>query len=221
MKKILITGGAGYIGSILATKLVDLGHQVTVVDLLKYSSSSLNHLYSFKNFNFIHADVQDGNLMKKIIFKNEYIIPLAGLVGAPLCEKYKKEAINVNYKAIKDCVKYSNDKKIIFLMSNSGYGVGEKNKFCTEESPLNPISLYGKTKCDAEKEVIKAKNYVCFRLATVFGFSYRMRSDVMVNNFVFNAVKDKCSHIHKDLPKLIESNLKKQPNFKLKKNMTT
>ena len=191
MKKILITGGAGYIGSILATKLVDLGHQVTVVDLLKYSSSSLNHLYSFKNFNFIHADVQDGNLMKKMISKNEYIIPLAGLVGAPLCEKYKKEAINVNYKAIKDCVKYSKNKKIIFLMSNSGYGVGEKNKFCTEDSPLNPISLYGKTKCDAEKEVIKAKNYVCFRLATVFGFSYRMRSDVMVNNFVFNALKDK------------------------------
>ena len=191
MKKILITGGAGYIGSILATKLVDLGHQVTVVDLLKYSSSSLNHLYSFKNFNFIHADIQDGNLMKKMISKNEYIIPLAGLVGAPLCEKYKKEAINVNYKAIKDCVKYSKNKKIIFLMSNSGYGVGEKNKFCTEDSPLNPISLYGKTKCDAEKEVIKAKNYVCFRLATVFGFSYRMRSDVMVNNFVFNALKDK------------------------------
>ena len=191
MKKILITGGAGYIGSILATKLVDLGHQVTVVDLLKYSSSSLNHLYSFKNFNFIHADVQDGNLMKKIISKNEYIIPLAGLVGAPLCEKYKKEAVSVNYKVIKDCVKYSKNKKIIFLMSNSGYGVGEQNKFCTEDSPLNPISLYGKTKCDAEKEVIKAKNYVCFRLATVFGFSYRMRSDVMVNNFVFNALKDK------------------------------
>ena len=191
MKKILITGGAGYIGSILATKLVDLGHKVTVVDLLKYSSSSLNHLYSFKNFNFIHADVQNGNVMKKLISKNEYIIPLAGLVGAPLCEKYKKEAISVNYKVIKDCVKYSKNKKIIFLMSNSGYGVGEQNKFCTEDSPLNPISLYGKTKCDAEKEVIKAKNYVCFRLATVFGFSYRMRSDVMVNNFVFNALKDK------------------------------
>ena len=95
------------------------------------------------------------------------IRPLAGLVGAPLCEKYKKDAVNVNYKAIKDCVSLSKNKKIIFLMSNSGYGVGEKNKFCTEDSPLNPISLYGKTKCDAEKEVIKAKNYVCFRLATV------------------------------------------------------
>jgi nucleoside-diphosphate-sugar epimerase len=191
MKKILITGGAGYIGSILSTKLVELDYHVTVVDLLKYSSSSLNHLYNSKNFEFIHADVKNKKIMKKLISKNEYIIPLAGLVGAPLCEKYKKEAVNLNYKAIKDCVNFSKNKKIIFLMSNSGYGVGEKNKFCTEDSPLNPISLYGKTKCDAEKEIIKAKNYVCFRLATVFGFSYRMRSDVMVNNFVFNALKDK------------------------------
>ena len=138
MKKILITGGAGYIGSILATELVELGHQVTVVDLLKYSTSSLNHLYNFKNFEFIHADVMNKKIMKKLISKNEYIIPLAGLVGAPLCEKYKKEAINVNYKAIKDCVIFSKNKKIIFLMSNSGYGVGEKDKFCTEDSPLNP-----------------------------------------------------------------------------------
>ena len=191
MKKILITGGAGYIGSILATELVQLGHKVTVVDLMKYSTSALNHLYNSKNFNFINGDVMDKKLMKKLISQNEYIIPLAGLVGAPLCEKYKKDAVNVNYKAIKDCVNFSKNKKIIFLMSNSGYGVGEKNKFCTEDSPLNPISLYGKTKCDAEKEIIKSKNYVCFRLATVFGFSYRMRSDVMVNNFVFNAVKEK------------------------------
>tara|TARA_B100000787_G_scaffold161940_1_gene142189 strand:- start:2960 stop:3892 length:933 start_codon:yes stop_codon:yes gene_type:complete len=191
MKKILITGGAGYIGSILATELVKLGHYVTVVDLLKYSSSSLNHLYSFNNFEFIYADITNKKIMKKLIDKNEYIIPLAGLVGAPLCEKFKKEAVDVNYKAIKDCVTFSKNKKIIFLMSNSGYGVGEKDKFCTEKSPLNPISLYGKTKCDAEKEVIKAKNYVCFRLATVFGFSYRMRSDVMVNNFVYNGLKDK------------------------------
>ena len=191
MKKILITGGAGYIGSILATELIELGHKVTVVDLLKYSTTALNHLYNSKNFEFVHEDVTNKRIMKKLISKNEYIIPLAGLVGAPLCEKYKKDAINVNYKAIKDCVSFSKNKKIIFLMSNSGYGVGEKNKFCTEDSPLNPISLYGKTKCDAEKEIIKAKNYVCFRLATVFGFSYRMRSDVMVNNFVFSAVKEK------------------------------
>ena len=137
MKKILITGGAGYIGSILATKLIQLGHQVTVVDLLKYSTSSLNHLYNSKNFEFVHADVMNKKIMKKLILKNEYIIPLAGLVGAPLCEKYKKDAINVNYKAIKDCVSFSKNKKIIFLMSNSGYGVGEKNEFCSYFRSLN------------------------------------------------------------------------------------
>ena len=188
-EKILITGGAGYIGSMLSTKLVEIGHDVTVVDKLIYNESSLNHLYSFKNFNFINCDVRNNSKMKQLIKKSQIIIPLAGLVGAPLCEKNKKEAVEVNFRAIKNCVQNLKNKKIIFLMSNSGYGVGEQNEYCDENSPLNPISLYGKTKCDAEKEVIKTKNYVCFRLATVFGFSYRMRSDVMVNNFVYNAIK--------------------------------
>ena len=188
-EKILITGGAGYIGSMLSTKLVEIGHDVTVVDKLIYNESSLNHLYSFKNFNFINCDVRNNSKMKQLIKKNQIIIPLAGLVGAPLCEKNKKEAVEVNFRAIKNCVQNLKNKKIIFLMSNSGYGVGKQNEYCDENSPLNPISLYGKTKCDAEKEVIKTKNYVCFRLATVFGFSYRMRSDVMVNNFVYNAIK--------------------------------
>ena len=131
--------------------------------------------------------------MKNLIKKNEFIIPLAALVGAPLCEKYKKEAIDTNYKSIKSLIKMISTKnKIIYLTTNSGYGIGEKNKFCDENSPLKPISLYGRTKCDSEKEVIlNAKNYICFRLATVFGFSYRMRSDLLVNNFVYTAVKKK------------------------------
>ena len=192
MKKILITGGAGYIGSMLSTRLIEKGYQVTVVDLLKYDKGSLNHLYFNKNFKFIYGDIRNIGLLKKLVKQNEFIIPLAALVGAPLCEKYKKDAISINLKSIKDLKRIVTKKnKIIFLSTNSGYGIGEKNKYCTEESPLKPISLYGRTKCDAEKEIMELKNQVCFRLATVFGHSYRMRSDLLVNNFVYTAVKTK------------------------------
>ena len=192
MSKILITGGGGYVGSMLTTTLVNLGHEVSVIDLMKYDKGSLNHLYYHKNFKLIQKDIKDKKLMKKLVRKNEYIIPLAALVGAPLCDKNKKEAISVNYDSIKSLVSLSSKKnKIIFLTTNSGYGIGKKNKFCDENSPLRPISLYGRTKCDAEKEVMKFKNCICFRLATVFGFSYRMRTDLLVNNFVYNAMKTK------------------------------
>ena len=191
-KKILITGGAGYIGSMLTSKLVNIGYDVTVIDLLKYTANSLNHLHLFKNFKLIVGDVRNKTLIKKEIKKNEFIIPLAALVGAPLCEKNKKEAISVNFNSIKLLMKYISKKnKVIYLTSNSGYGVGKKNKFCDEESPLNPISLYGTTKVQAEKVVMKSQNVICFRLATVFGYSHRMRTDLLVNNFVFNSIKKK------------------------------
>ena len=189
-KKILITGGAGYIGSMLATKLVYLGYDITVIDLLKYSSTSLNHLHLYKNFKLIVGDVRNKSLIKKEIERNEFVIPLAALVGAPLCEKNKKEAVSVNLDSIKLLMHYISKKnKIIYLTSNSGYGIGKNNKFCDERSPLNPISLYGTTKVKAEKIVIKFQNAICFRLATVFGYSYRMRTDLLVNNFVFNSIK--------------------------------
>jgi len=191
-RNFLITGGAGYIGSMLATALVKMGHKVTIIDLLKFSSKSLNHLFFYKNFKLIVGDVRNVNLMKNQIKKHEFLIPLAALVGAPLCEKNKKEAISVNLNSIKLLMKLSKKQnKIIYLTSNSGYGIGKTNKYCDEESPLNPISLYGTTKVQAEKIVMKSKNVVCFRLATVFGYSYRMRSDLLVNNFVFNGLKDK------------------------------
>ena len=192
-KKILITGGAGYIGSKLATKLIKIGHKVTVIDILKFSSKSLNHLFSEKNFNFIKGDVRNKKLMRRLIKDNEFIIPLAALVGAPLCEKNKKEAIDVNLNSIKYLVKLisKRKKKVIYLTTNSGYGVGEKNKYCDESSPLKPISLYGRTKVEAEKVVMSHKNSVAFRLATVFGYSYRMRTDLLVNNFVFKSITEK------------------------------
>ena len=193
MSKILITGGAGYIGSMLSTKLLEEGHIVTVVDLLKYDKGSLNHLYFNKNFKLICDDIRKVNLMKKLIKQHDFIIPLAALVGAPLCEKFKKEALSTNLGSIKTLCNFATKKnKVIYLTTNSGYGIGEKNKYCDENSPLKPISLYGRTKCDGEDLVrSKIKNHVCFRLATVFGHSYRMRSDLLVNNFVYTAIKKK------------------------------
>ena len=191
MKKILITGGGGYIGSMLSTELINLGHKITVIDQLRYDKGSLDHLYFRKNFKLINEDVRSLKILKQHIVKNEFIIPLAALVGAPLCEKNKKEAVSVNFEAIKNILKNINKKnKLIYLTTNSGYGIGEKNKYCNEESHLNPISLYGQTKCNAETEVMKFKNTISFRLATVFGASYRMRSDLLVNNFVQRAVND-------------------------------
>jgi len=193
MSKVLITGGAGYIGSMLCTRLLSLGHKVTVVDLLKYDKGSLNHLYFNKNFTLIVDDVRKRNLIKNLTKQNDYIIPLAALVGAPLCEKFKKDAISTNLGTIKTLCEVATKKnKVIYLTTNSGYGIGEKDKYCDETSPLNPISLYGRTKCDGEDLVrTKIKNHVCFRLATVFGHSYRMRSDLLVNNFVNTTVKKK------------------------------
>ena len=192
MRKILITGGAGYIGSKLATKLLNLNFKVTVIDILKFSGKSLNHLYSKNNFTFINDDVRNKKLITRLIKSNDLIIPLAALVGAPLCEKKKKEAISVNLESIKFMMKkIKKNKKIIYLTTNSGYGVGKKNKYCDEKSPLNPISLYGRTKVEAEEIVMKHKNSIGFRLATVFGHSYRMRTDLLVNNFVYRSVKFK------------------------------
>ena len=193
MSKVLITGGAGYIGSMLSTKLLRLGHKVTVVDLLKYDKGSLNHLYFNKKFELICDDVRKKSLIKKLVKKNDFIIPLAALVGAPLCEKFKKDAVSTNLGTIKTlCEIVTKKNKLIYLTTNSGYGIGEKDKYCDENSPLNPISLYGRTKCDGEDLVrAKIKNHVCFRLATVFGHSYRMRSDLLVNNFVNTTIKKK------------------------------
>ena len=192
MKKILITGGAGYIGSMLCTKLINLGHKVTVIDLLKYDKNSLSHLFFSKNFKLIKEDVNNNKFMKKVLKDFDIIIPLAALVGAPLCDKFKKKAIKTNVETVKIIVKnLRKDQKIIYPTTNSGYGIGQKDRFCDENSPLNPISLYGRTKLQAETLVLSHKNSIAFRLATVFGFSYRMRTDLLVNNFVQTAVQKK------------------------------
>jgi nucleoside-diphosphate-sugar epimerase len=188
--KILITGGAGYIGSMLSTKLVTEGYNVTVIDKITYEPRSLCHLFCFDNFQFIKADVTNKKFIKKVIKSFDIVIPLAALVGAPLCDKYKTQAKKVNLEIIKFIVKnLSKNQKIIFTNSNSGYGIGDKQKFCDENSPLNPISLYGKTKVEAEKYVMSFGNSISFRLATVFGYSYRMRTDLLLNNLTLIALK--------------------------------
>ena len=183
--KILITGAAGYIGSLLTTRLILLGYNIIALDNLSLSKNSLSHLFLYNNFSFI-----DG--ISKLIKKVDFIIPLAALVGAPLCEKFPKLTMQTNLLSIEFMLKKINKKqKIIYPNTNSGYGIGKKDKFCDENSPLNPISLYGKTKVEAEKIIIKHRNSVVFRLATIFGYSYRMRTDLLINFLVKEAVTKK------------------------------
>lgn len=190
---ILVTGGAGYIGSLLIPRLLFLGHNVTVIDNFYFKQNSLLDCCKYDTFNIIKGDCRDEPLLSKEIKKNDLIIPLAALVGAPLCDIDTYGAKSINQNAVEFlCRKVSKDQKIIMPVSNSGYGVGEEGKFCDENSPLNPVSLYGKTKVNAENVVLSRENSITFRLATVFGLSPRMRLDLLVNDFVYRAVNDKC-----------------------------
>ena len=190
--KILITGGAGYIGSVLAPRLLDCGYTVHVLDNFYYNQNSLLECCKYELFEIINGDCRDEKLIKSIISYYDLIIPLAALVGAPLCDKDKIGAKTINQDSIELlCKVIANKQKIIMPVSNSGYGIGERDKFCDETSPLNPISLYGTTKVRAENFVLERKNSITFRLATVFGLSPRMRLDLLVNDFVYKAVNDR------------------------------
>lgn len=188
---ILITGGAGYIGSELVSHFIK-ENKVTVLDNLMYSKDSLLRYTQEKNFNFIKGDVRDTSLLEKCVKGADIIIPLAALVGFPLCDKDPRAAQEINHDANTWIAKNkSKDQLVIYPCTNSGYGVSDGGNVCTEESPLNPISLYGVTKVAAEKDFKNVENHVTFRLATVYGPSSRMRSDLLVNNFVLRAKKDK------------------------------
>src|SRR3972149_7143361 len=192
MLRILVTGGAGYIGSIIVPDLLRLGHGVTVLDNFMYGQNPLLECCACRNFDVIRGDARDENIIKPLLKKVDYIIPLAALVGAPLCNMDKVGTISTNRDAIALLSKIaSKDQRIIFPTTNSGYGIGQNNVYCTEDTPLNPISLYGKTKVEAERSVLDRGNSISFRLATVFGMSPRMRIDLLVNDFTYRAVKDK------------------------------
>jgi len=190
---ILITGGAGYIGSVLTPMLLAKGHNVTVLDSFMYRQSSLLDCCSYKNFSVVNGDARDEELIAEHIKNKDLIIPLAALVGFPLCEKNKTDAYNTNYEAVEMLLRLrdKDTQKVIFPCTNSGYGVGEKDIYCTEESPINPISLYGKTKMKAETAVLESGNSMTFRFATLFGASPRMRTDLLVNDFTYRAVFDR------------------------------
>ena len=190
--KIAITGGAGYIGCVLVPELLKLGHEVSVLDNFYFGQTALLDCCYDKNFTVIRGDARDRDTVEKFIDGADFILPLAALVGFPLCDYDKVAAKTTNLDAILTLLELRKpEQKIIFPCTNSGYGTSDGSIYCTEETPLNPISLYGTTKAEAEKAILESDNSLTFRFATVFGASPRMRLDLLVNDFVYRAVNDK------------------------------
>jgi nucleoside-diphosphate-sugar epimerase len=188
---ILVTGGAGYIGSTMVGHLLKEGHSVTVLDNFMFNQSSLNHYCHDENFNLINGDVRIKNNIKPLIETADVIIPLAALVGAPLCNKDPVAAKSTNHDSVMLMLELAReDQWILMPTTNSAYGSGDKNNYCDEDSPLNPISTYAIEKVTVEKALMERSNSISFRLATVFGMSPRMRVDLLVNDFTYRAVND-------------------------------
>ena len=189
---ILVTGGAGYLGSTMVPDLLVAGHKVTVLDNFMFKQSSLNHCCHHPNFDVIRGDIRTERTIAPLIKKADVVIPLAALVGAPLCSLDPIGATSTNHDAIALMLKLLSKEQIVLMpTTNSAYGTGDENNFCTEESPLRPISQYAIEKVAVEKELMQHQNAISFRLATVFGMSPRMRIDLLVNDFTYRAVHDR------------------------------
>lgn len=189
--KILVTGAAGYLGSILTPSLLQEGYEVIAMDNFMYQQSSLLDCCYHPKLQIVRGDVRERDLLSKYIRKADLMIPLACFTGAPLCARDPIGARTTNLDAIQLLLELrSKNQRILFPTTNSGYGIGDKERACDEKSPLRPISLYGKLKVQAEEEVLNAGNAITLRLATVFGISPRMRLDLLVNDFVYRAVHD-------------------------------
>jgi nucleoside-diphosphate-sugar epimerase len=192
MPHILVTGGAGYLGSILCEHLLDAGYRVTALDNLLYAQQSLLHFCANPHFNFVRGDVRDEVLMREQVKEADVIIPLAAVVGAPACDRDPWLAEGVNLGAVRLLNRLRSPRQlVIFPNTNSGYGASSGESFCTEDTPLTPISLYGRTKVEAEELLLQSPNAITLRLATVFGMSPRLRLDLLVNHFVYAAVTDR------------------------------
>ena len=188
---VLVTGGAGYLGSILCEHLLDAGHRVTVLDSFMFGQTPLFHLCANPRLEIVRGDARDESTIRRLVQSADVVIPLAALVGAPLCDRDPIAAESINRDAVR-LVNRARSKQqlIIYPTTNSGYGTKSGAQFCTEETPLEPISLYGRSKVEAEEEVLSSENAITLRLATVFGMSPRMRLDLLVNHFVHAAVTD-------------------------------
>lgn len=190
--RILVTGGAGYIGSVLTPRLLEAGHHVTVIDNFMYGQTSLASCIRNPNFELVYGDVRDKSLLKALLRKSDVIIPLAAIVGAPACDRNPTLAQSVNKDSMIWLFEHvGQSQQVLMPTTNSAYGSGDEKNFCDETSPLKPLSLYAKDKVYVEERLMNLKNATSFRLATVFGVSPRMRLDLLVNNFVFRAMTDK------------------------------
>jgi nucleoside-diphosphate-sugar epimerase len=187
-----VTGGAGYLGSVMVPDLLNAGHKVTVLDNFMFKQTSLNHVCSNQNFSVVKGDIRIESVIAPLLKKADIVIPLAALVGAPLCNLDPVGATTTNHDAITLMMKLLSRQQIVLMpTTNSAYGSGDENNCCTEKSPLRPISRYAMEKVGVEKELMQRENAISFRLATVFGMSPRMRIDLLVNDFTYRAVNDR------------------------------